>query len=1229
MQNSGTEMNASSSTEESGDNQYSTTPRGKTELVRATTYWAGLEYLNLVDAPKADPAKLCWDVAAESDLPWVHSDRKMRLRPPTGKETGIAAHCGLVSKKKLTKHLRDRLGAPAINTAQMRGDGATPLLIIPLDANGFVSGTTFISSTGWGLKKIEGDYTDVLVAFNGFKAHHEYVTLELLKFMRELLLVPDPENEGHDKTRPITVADVERIVERLVTLFEWPIEWYGALSSSLLRVQAKKLRKEDLKNDLVKAMNSFVAEDIVMVGAKIATDDVGRALQDYLRGAPRPDRIDVRDENLEVGLGQLLAVIRPDRASPGGWPDKTLVTAQQFAVNMMTTSIRAGGIYSVNGPPGTGKSTLLREVISCRLIERAELMCEFKSPLDAFNGRFEIEGRAKHLAPWAIDTRLRGHGIVVASSNNGAVENVTVDLPKLSEDVSSLGVDFFSAVSDSVAAARKAVIRSRKTWGLIAAVLGSADRKKQFFQRYWFSDIDEQRPPDGTSDKKPPLKSNRLRSLRGLMTLGDHDAKPWDVARRDFKNAVQASKARAAELTAALDAISRVNELPGKITELSHSLIESTQKLGELNDILSVSKGLAESAARSLQIAKERYRVTQTLVEASRESLESRNVLRGALQKCSSPPVEQCEADLIQAQDEQGAAEKAIERLQLLKPGIFASIFSRGVKQAWLNKVEAAIGSEQEASAQRASCARSLAIARQIDSTIKKLRISADEKAKKLERASVEAKNVGVEEADSAGVTREVQAAEQAHSVRTTALKKASEDCRNQQASIQLIERNHAKAKEELEAQRKVIAEANIDQNFVDASGLHLMEDAKMQLLAPYEHADLTRLRRDVFKAAIELHKAFIAEAWPRLKLTLSTFVDVMSGRIGHHQLEEGSIMSMWDSFFLTVPVVSTTFASFAPLFKGVTREQLGWLLIDEAGQATPQAALGAIWRARSVVVVGDPNQLEPIAGHPTEMSEPWRKACGVSDVWRPGDASVQVLADISNLYGTYLGASDKSQWVGSPLRVHRRCLDPMFRVSNEIAYANLMVHSVQDKTKHNDWLGHSCWIDVSSSRNSGHLVHEQCDLAIHMLKWFVASKNNSLRNMKGDLHVNLISPFTDVSDALRDSIHKAYAGRDEERYWEMSGTVHTFQGKEADVVIFVLGGDPANAGAIREFAGSTAKPNLLNVAITRAKQRLYVIGDHDLWTRNSAIFARLARSMECVDPKNLMDGYRASIVAH
>ena len=150
---------------------------------------------------------------------------------------------------------------------------------------------------------------------------------------------------------------------------------------------------------------------------------------------------------------------------------------------------------------------------------------------------------------------------------------------------------------------------------------------------------------------------------------------------------------------------------------------------------------------------------------------------------------------------------------------------------------------------------------------------------------------------------------------------------------------------------------------------------------APWADPELAGARSELFLSALALHKAFILANAPIVAANLNAMADILAGK-GHPQPE--ATMAAWQTLFLVVPVVSSTFASFDRLFSGVGREALGWLFIDEAGQAAPQNAVGALWRSRRAVIVGDPLQLEPVVTLPGEGQRTLLRAFDVTESWAP-----------------------------------------------------------------------------------------------------------------------------------------------------------------------------------------------------------------------------------------------------
>jgi hypothetical protein len=52
-------------------------------------------------------------------------------------------------------------------------------------------------------------------------------------------------------------------------------------------------------------------------------------------------------------------------------------------------------------------------------------------------------------------------------------------------------------------------------------------------------------------------------------------------------------------------------------------------------------------------------------------------------------------------------------------------------------------------------------------------------------------------------------------------------------------------------------------------------------------------------------------------------------------------------------------------------------------------------------------------------------------------------------------------------------------------------------------------------------------------------------------------------------------------------GTIHTYQGKESDIILLVLGGNVLNVFKEGALNWAASRPNLLNVAVTRARKRM------------------------------------------
>ena len=389
----------------------------------------------------------------------------------------------------------------------------------------------------------------------------------------------------------------------------------------------------------------------------------------------------------------------------------------------------------------------------------------------------------------------------------------------------------------------------------------------------------------------------------------------------------------------------------------------------------------------------------------------------------------------------------------------------------------------------------------------------------------------------------------------------------------------------------------------------------------PADNIEFNRLREELFCRAWKLHQLFAYSSRILRDNKKELLKSISKGE--RPVLKEGMTEEMWHNMiFFVSPVVSTTFASVETTYKYLKKpNSLGLLITDEAGQVSPECAAGALFRASKALIVGDPKQIPPVV---TETSRIAKLLSGAGREGYSMDESVQSVADNCNPYGTMIDG----QWVGCPLVIHSRCISPMFDICNKLSYEGIMINTAKLPENRHFILPNSCWVQVRGREGGGdknYFVKRQAEVALKMILEACVEaardhKESDHKMLSEKLSLLVITPFVSVADGMKNYISYFLRRRKdtfiqsgknngmEREYiracdilkeWKNKGgigTVHTFQGKEADQVILLLG---CSNTVDSRFAAKWISKNIVNVSASRAKYRFYIVGDMDIWRKH------------------------------
>lgn len=162
-------------------------------------------------------------------------------------------------------------------------------------------------------------------------------------------------------------------------------------------------------------------------------------------------------------------------------------------------------------------------------------------------------------------------------------------------------------------------------------------------------------------------------------------------------------------------------------------------------------------------------------------------------------------------------------------------------------------------------------------------------------------------------------------------------------------------------------------------------------------------------------------------------------------------------------------------------------------------------------MVVGDPFQIEPVVTIPEVIINRMNDYFNLDRSQVHPSLSVQSMADRVNQYGWV----SNDTWIGVPLRVHRRCLDPMFSIANKIAYQGMMYNSTI--TKEPEIRLQTRFLHVTGRVDGRHYVPEQGELVLKLLLDEILGSDKLP-------DVFVISPFAEIPHKLKVKIAKIFA---------------------------------------------------------------------------------------------------------
>jgi len=275
---------------------------------------------------------------------------------------------------------------------------------------------------------------------------------------------------------------------------------------------------------------------------------------------------------------------------------------------------------------------------------------------------------------------------------------------------------------------------------------------------------------------------------------------------------------------------------------------------------------------------------------------------------------------------------------------------------------------------------------------------------------------------------------------------------------------------------------------------------------------------------------------------------------------------------------------------------EIDLLIVDEAGQVSPELGVPSFALAKRALVVGDPDQIEPIWEVPKFLDS--ANAIGNNLIGTDGideflfsglAASCGSLMRIAQRATPYSKYPQRGR--GMFLSEHRRCWSEIIEMCNELVYNNRLNPCREDNGERRiiPSVGYVHLLGRDRPRGGSRVNPTEARAIVEYLKYREAEIIAAYGGSPLGQLVAIVTPFSAQVRAIRSALKDIFG----ENHGITVGTVHALQGAERRIVIF------SPTYGLGTIPGSTfidRSRSILNVAISRAKDAFWVLGNMHLF---------------------------------